>query len=248
MISIITASFNNASTLPQTIDSVHSQTYNNIEYLIIDGNSTDGSLEIIKSFASGISKFISEKDTGIYDALNKGIGMASGDIIGFLHADDTYASNDILSKVAEAFEKSPDIWAVYGDLVFVSQSDPDKIIRSWKSRPFQKSLLSKGWMPAHPTLFLRKSVYDKFGGFNTNYRIAADYDFILRIFSQPGFSSTYIPEIFIRMRMGGASTGKLNNLIRKSKEDFLILRRNKVGNIFTLPRKIISKFSQFYKD
>ena len=247
MISIITASFNNASTLSQTIDSLLSQSFKDIEYLIIDGFSTDGTKEIITSYSSKISKFVSEKDSGIYDALNKGIALSTGDIIGFLHADDTYANPEILEKVSAAFEQSPDTWAVYGDLQFVSQNDTSKVIRRWKSKPFQKSLLAKGWMPPHPTLFLRREVYEKYGRFDTSYRIAADYDFILRVFSQPLFSAVYIPEVFINMRMGGASTGNLKNLLQKSKEDYLILKRNKTGNIFTLFRKVISKLSQYYK-
>jgi len=246
-ITVITASFNNSSTLPQTIDSLLSQSFKNIEYIVIDGNSTDGTKEILQSNSSNITKIISEKDSGIYDALNKGITLASGDIIGFLHADDTYASTDILDKIAAAFSQSPSIWAVYGDLQFVSQENTSKVIRSWKSKPFQPSLLARGWMPAHPTLFLRREVYEKYGHFNTSYRIAADYDFILRIFSQPGFSATYIPEVFINMRMGGASTGSLKNLLLKSKEDYLILKRNKIGNVFTLILKIFSKVSQFLK-
>ena len=246
-ITVITASFNNSSTLPQTIDSLLSQSFKNIEYIVIDGNSTDGTKEILQSNSSNITKIISEKDSGIYDALNKGITLASGEIIGFLHADDTYASTDILDKIAAAFSQSPSIWAVYGDLQFVSQENTSKVIRSWKSKPFKPNLLARGWMPAHPTLFFRKEVYEKYGHFNTNYRIAADYDFILRVFSQPGFSATYIPEVFINMRMGGASTGSLKNLLLKSKEDYLILRRNKIGNVFTLILKIFSKVSQFLK-
>jgi glycosyltransferase involved in cell wall biosynthesis len=247
MISIITASYNNASTIQQSIDSLSSQTFKDIEYIIIDGSSTDGTQQILHSNSSQITKFISESDSGIYDALNKGLALATGDIIGFLHADDSYASPHILEKVAAAFTENPSIWAVYGDLQFVSQNDTTKVIRSWKSRSFNPSLISKGWMPAHPTLFLRKEVYEKYGRFNTSYRIAADYDLILRIFSQPSFSALYLPETFIKMRMGGASTGSLKNLIQKSKEDYLILKRNKVGNIFTLFLKIASKFSQFYQ-
>jgi glycosyltransferase len=244
-ISIITASYNNGSTIKDTIESVLLQSYSPIEYIIIDGNSTDRTKEIIQSYAAKISKFISENDNGIYDALNKGINIATGDIIGFLHADDIYANSEIIAKVASLFLQSAEIWAVYGDLQFVSQQDPSRLIRTWKSNPFQKSLLAKGWMPAHPTLFLKNDVYQKYGLFDVNYKIAADYDLILRVFSQPGFSAAYIPEVFINMRMGGASTGRLINLLRKSKEDYQILRKNKVGNILTLIRKIFSKLSQF---
>ena len=136
--------------------------------------------------------------------------------------------------------------AVYGDLQFVSQTDTSKVIRNWKSQPFKKSLLAKGWMPPHPTLFLRKEIYQKYGHFNTSYRIAADYDLILRVFSQPGFNAIYLPEVLIKMRMGGVSTGKIKNLLQKSKEDFLILKRNKIGHSFTLLSKVLSKLHQFY--
>ena len=246
-ISIITACYNNAPTIQSSIDSLHSQTYKDIEYIVIDGSSTDGTQAILQSNSSIITKFISESDSGIYDALNKGIALSTGDIIGFLHADDTFASPSILEKVASTFAQNPSAWAVYGDLRFVSQNDTSKVIRNWKSKPFRKELLSRGWMPAHPTLFLRREIYEKFGSFNTSYRIAADYDFILRIFSQPSFSAIYIPDTFINMRMGGASTGSLKNLLLKSKEDYLILRRNKIGNIFTLVRKIFTKLTQFIK-
>jgi glycosyltransferase involved in cell wall biosynthesis len=244
--SIITASFNNQSTIKETIESVLSQSYPSIEYIIIDGNSTDHTRQIIESYSGKISKYLSEPDKGIYDALNKGIALASGDIIGFLHADDTYSNSGILAKVASEFTQSHHLWAVYGDLQFVSQKDPSNVIRSWTSQPFNISLLAKGWMPPHPTLFLKKDIYQQFGIFNTNYKIAADYDFILRIFSQPGFTAKYLPEVLIKMRMGGVSTGNIKNLIRKSKEDYQILKRNKVGNLFTVIRKILSKLSQFY--
>jgi glycosyltransferase involved in cell wall biosynthesis len=245
-ISIITATFNNISTIEDTINSVLSQSNSPFEYIIIDGASTDGAKEIISSYSSRISKFISEKDSGIYDALNKGIALATGDIIGFLHADDTYANPEILSKVSAAFAPSPDIWAVYGDLQFVSKQQPTRVIRNWKSKPFNKSLLARGWMPPHPALFMKKEVYRKFGQFDVSYKIAADYDFILRVFSQPGFNAVYVPEVLVKMKMGGVSTGNIRNLIRKSREDYQILRRNKVGNIFTLLHKIFSKFNQFY--
>jgi glycosyltransferase len=247
MISIITASLNNKPTIAATIESVLSQSYQPIEYILIDGNSTDGTKDIIHSYLDNISKYISEDDLGIYDALNKGINLASGDIIGFLHADDTFANSGVISKVASLFQQSPDLWAVYGDLQFVSQKDPSRVVRTWKSKPFHKSLLAKGWMPAHPTLFLKKEVYNKFGLFDVQYKIAADYDFMLRVLSQPGFTSAYIPEVLIKMRMGGASTGKIRNLLRKSLEDYRIIKRNKIGNFSTLICKIFSKITQFYK-
>lgn len=244
---LITASFNNQSTIRETIESVLSQLYSPIEYIIIDGNSTDRTKEIIQSYSTKISKFISEPDNGIYYALNKGINLATGEIIGFLHADDTYTNPEVIAKVADSFLKFPEIWAVYGNLQFVSQKDPSSVVRTWKSIPFHKSLLAKGWMPAHPTLFLKKEVYTKFGQFDIQYKIAADYDFMLRVLSQPGFKAVHIPEVLIKMRMGGASTGKIKNILRKSKEDLLILRKNKVGNFFTLLRKNFSKLNQFYK-
>lgn len=209
---------------------------------MVDGASTDGTLDIIKEYSCYIDTFKSEPDEGIYDALNKGIAMSTGDVIGFLHSDDQYANNNVISTIAEKFNKNS-CDAVYGDLVYTPQDDLTKIHRYWKSSEFKPSLLKMGWMPAHPTLFLRKSVYAKFGKFNTNYKIAADYDFMLRIFKSD-LSSCYIPEVLYKMRTGGVSNRTFKGILQKTQEDYRAIRQNNVGGYSTLFLKNFSKLSQ----
>ncbi len=243
-ISIITAVWNNRETIADAIESVLSQTYSDAEYIIIDGGSTDGTVDIIRSYGDRITKFVSEKDKGIYDALNKGVKLATGDVIGFLHSDDVFADENSVAKIAEAFSENTD--GVYSDLIYTPKSDITKILRYWESRSFTPELLSRGWMPAHPTLYLRREIYDRFGMFDLNFRIAADYDFILRVFTS-GINTVYIPEVLYKMRLGGASNKSLKNIIRKSREDYIALRNNGVGGLGTLFIKNISKLGQFFK-
>lgn len=242
-ISIITVCYNSEKTIEKTIQSVLSQTYDNIEYVIIDGKSNDDTLSIIKKYEDKIT-WISEADKGLYDAINKGLKIASGDIIGLMHSDDVFASNDVLAVISETFEKD-NCSGTYGDLVYTKQDDINKVVRYWKSKKFTKSLLKKGWMPAHPTLYLKKEVYNTFGGFNLNYKIAADYDFVTRVFSADELSFSYIPKVITKMRLGGASNASIKHIIQKSKEDFKIIKTNKIGNFSTLFFKNFSKFIQF---
>jgi glycosyltransferase len=243
-VSIITASYNNADTIEATMLSVLSQTYPNVEYIIVDGGSTDGTVDIIRKYDRAVSKWVSEPDNGIYDALNKGIAMASGDIIGFLHADDILHDYFVIAVIADTFQKKR-CRAVYGDLVYVARNDSYNIIRFWKSCPFHPKLLRQGWMPPHPTLFLRKEVYEKYGNFNTDLRIAADYDIVLRFFSRPDFVSEYLPRIIVRMRVGGASNKSLVNILRKSREDYMAMKNNEIGGFKALLWKNFSKIAQF---
>ena len=222
-ISIVTATWNCASTLPDCIASVARQCYANREHVIVDGASTDGTLDVINQHLDQIGNFKSEHDKGIYDALNKGIQLATGDVIGFLHSDDLYASDDVLSKIAKAFD-DPAVCAVYGDLEYVSQKDTSKVIRRWRSNSFNKSDLGWGWMPAHPTLYVRREWYSRIGGFDINYRIAADYLSILKLFTQPEFTTVYLPDVLVTMRLGGASNKSLKTIFNKSKEDWRALR------------------------
>jgi glycosyltransferase involved in cell wall biosynthesis len=243
-ISIITAVYNNKSLIAECIESVLSQSYKNIEHIIIDGGSTDGTKEIILKYQSKIANFVCEPDNGMYDAINKGISKATGEVIGLLHSDDLFADITIISQIAETFLKtSAD--GVYGNLLYVDRSNISKIIRNWKSSPFLRNKLNQGWMPPHPTLFLKKVVADKIGFFNTNYKIAADYDFMLRTLKTPGLKFEYIPSVITCMRVGGASNRNFKNIIRKSWEDYLILKRNKVGGFLTLLLKNFSKLGQF---
>ena len=246
-ISIITATYNSAKTLELCMNSVLNQTYNKIEYIIVDGNSTDETLDLIKSKAETHHNIVwsSERDKGIYDALNKGIAKATGDVIGFVHSDDFLADKFIIEKIANAF-KSEEVDGVYGDLHYVNFEKVDSIVRNWKSQPYHRALLNRGWMPAHPTLFLRKELYNTHGCFNLDYRIAADYDFILRIFQGAQYKFHYLPETIMKMRVGGASNRSLKNLILKTKEDYRAARTNKIGLPFMVVTfKNLSKIPQW---
>lgn len=246
-ISVITASYNCKSTIGNTIESVLSQSYPKIDRIVIDGASTDGTIAKIEQYRSQLSAFLTEPDKGIYDALNKGIARASGDVVGFLHADDLYAHEDVLAKVACAFEDQS-VCAVYGDLQYVSKEDTTQVVRHWASRPFEPQMLRQGWMPPHPTLYVRREWYERIGGFDINYCIAADYFSILQLFSQPGFKAVYIPDVLVKMRVGGASNRSLKNIIRKSREDYDALRRSDFGvlsAITALGMKNFSKVGQF---
>ena len=243
-ISVITAVFNSRNTIADALESTLSQSYPEVELIVIDGFSTDGTKDVINEYIGSLSVVISEPDKGIYYALNKGICCAKGDVIGFMHSDDIFSNNHVLSRVAAVFE-DPSVQAVYGDLLYVGKDDPSKVIRYWKAEEFIHRRLAWGWMPPHPTLYVRRSVYERIGGFDTRYRIAADYDHILRVFSEATLNPVYIPEVFVRMRVGGKSNRSLSNIISKSLEDLTILRKNRVGGVITLILKNLRKIGQF---
>jgi glycosyltransferase len=242
-VSIITASYNNIETIESTIQSVLIQTYPDIEYIIVDGGSTDGTVDVIRRFGSAVANWVSEPDKGLYYALNKGIDMASGEVIGFLHADDVLHDQFVIASVMNLFmEKKCE--AVYGDLVYVARNDMNNLIRFWKSCPFHPKLLRQGWMPPHPTLFVHRKIYEQLGTFNTEMRIAADYDMVLRFFKHPDFHSEYLPHVLVRMRMGGISNKSLVNMLRKSMEDYKAMKNNQIGGFRSLVWKNLSKLSQ----
>lgn len=243
-VSIITITYNSGKSIADAINSVISQTYTNIEYIIVDGKSNDNTVEIVKSYGNKINKFVSEKDKGIYDALNKGIGMATGDIIGFMHSDDLFANNDVIQHVVDKFQEN-DTDSLYGDLQYVYKSNTNKVLRHWKSGKFSLQQLKFGWMPPHPTLYIKRWVYEKYGGFNINLGIAADYDTMIRFLGKHKMSTQYLPEVMVKMRVGGASNGSLKNIIKKSKEDWEVIKINEFGNIFTLIFKNLRKVPQF---
>lgn len=244
-ISIITIVYNRKEFILDAIKSVQNQSWPNIEHIIIDGGSNDGTINLIQDSSYPNIKFISEKDNGIYDALNKGLKIASGDIVGIMHSDDFYASDNILSIVAKAFINY-EIDAVYGDLDYISRFKPFKVVRRWRSSLFHSSKLSLGWMPPHPTLFIKRNLIESHGLYNTDYKISSDYDFILRYFKLPSFVSLYIPQVFVKMRIGGESNQTIKKIIIKSKEDYIILRKNNVGGILALIFKNIRKINQFF--
>lgn len=246
-VSIITATYNSQHTLEVCMDSVLNQTYKDIEYVVIDGNSSDGTVDLIKSKAKIHSNivWISERDKGIYDALNKGIDKASGAIVGFVHSDDFLADTSIVEKIVDAFQTKK-VDGVYGNLHYVQFNDVNSIVRNWTSQPYKRKLLNRGWMPAHPTLFLRDTIYKEHGKFNIDYRIAADYDFILRIFKVSDYKFYFLPETITKMRVGGASNRSLKNLMLKTKEDYRAARTNSVGMpLLTVGLKNLSKIPQW---
>ena len=242
-ISIITAVLNNVEHINACIESVQSQTYNNIEHIVIDGGSTDGTLKIIENNKK-IRQWVSEPDKGTYDALNKGISLATGDIIGLLHSDNVFDNELIIEKIAAIFNVSI-CDALYGDLLYVSRENLNKTVRYWKSSVFDVKQFRNGWMPAHPTLFLKKNVFDTFGLYDLQFRIASDYDLMLRTLGSGKLKCEYLPEVVTRMRMGGASNKSIKNIIRKSKEDYIALKKNNMGSLFTLFMKNFSKLKQF---
>ena len=246
-VSIITATYNSAKSIESCLCSVLNQNYNDIEYLIIDGESNDQTLTTLNKFVTDFNqiRIFSEKDKGIYDALNKGINFASGDIIGFVHSDDFLESNNIIGDIVSMI-KSENLDGVYGDLQYVDKNNTQIVIRNWKSSEFNKSLLKKGWMPPHPTLYLKKEVYENHGLFDLSYKISADYDFMLRVFNDSELKFGYLPKVITRMRVGGASNRSLKNIIRKTKEDYRAIKRNNIGNFTTLITKNTSKLKQFF--
>mgnify|MGYP001049076334 CR=1 FL=1 len=245
-ISIITVAFNSESTIKDTIESVLAQDYNNIEYIIIDGGSSDGTLDIIKKYKSQIHYFISEPDTGIYDAMNKGIRVATGDIIGILNSDDFYPNNFIISNVAKSFIQE-ECDAVYGDLVYVNSKDTNKIERYWQSGSYSTSKIKNGWMLPHPTFFVKRSLYTRFGLYNTDLKKAADYQMILNLLYKHNIVVYYIPMILVKMRMGGTSNASLLNRIKANKEDGLAWTKNQLNKpLFVRIKKPLQKVRQFF--
>ncbi len=248
-VSIITATYNSGKTLQETIDSVVAQDYENIEYIIIDGCSTDDTLKIVDVNKQYITKFISEPDDGIYNAFNKGVKLATGDIIGILNSDDIYDNPKVISTIVEQFkEKNADI--VYGDLIYRKKSkdtEKSKVIRYWKSNKFTPKSLKYGWMAPHPTLYCTKDVYKRCGLFDETLKLASDYDFILRLFKQKDLVKIYIPKVLVRMYIGGVSNGSFTNIIKNFKENYISIKRNEVGGVFTLLCKKVRKIRQFRK-
>lgn len=241
--SIITAVYNAEATVGEAIASVAAQTYSDLEHIVVEGASPDGSLKAIQTAAHPRMDLKSEPDAGIYDALNKGIFRATGDVIGFVHSDDFLAHSDVLRRVADAFD-APQTEAVFANLDYVSQGDTSRVVRHWATGPFTPQKLRRGWMPAHPTLFVRRAVYERIGVFDTSFQIAADYDFILRYFCEEP-RTAYLPEVTYKMRLGGVSNRDVSRIRLKMGEDLRALRQNGVGSWPALVWKNISKVRQF---
>ena len=248
MISIITATFNSAKTLKDTIQSVLRQTNKDFEYLIIDGGSTDETIDIVKSYESEFSgrlKWVSEKDQGIYDAMNKGIKMASGDVVGILNSDDYFTSDDILQTVDNAF-KSHEIDAIYGDIHFIRDGNPQKCIRYYSSRMFTPFWLRFGFMPAHPSFYCKREIFDKAGLYSLDYKIGADYEMMVRLFKRHKIKSLYVNKDFVTMRTGGASNTNVRSRLTLIEEDVKACRENGIyTNRFFIMLKFLYKIFEF---
>lgn len=244
-ISVITVVFNGADTIEDTLRSVAAQTHPDVEHIVVDGGSTDGTREILARYGDRLARVVSEPDHGIYDAMNKGIALATGDVVGTLNADDMYMDDGVLAKVAQTFADQS-VEACYADLIYVDREDTHRIIRYWTSRPYKEGLFRRGWIPAHPTFFVRSAVYERCGMFDPEFKIQSDFELTMRFLSICGIRSVYIPKIFVRMRMGGTTNKKLSNIIKGNLESYRALRKHgvRVTPLFFVV-KILSRLPQF---
>ena len=246
-ISIITVCFNSSATIRDTIDSVLSQDYPDIEYIIVDGASKDGTIDIVREYGDKIDVVISEPDEGIYDAMNKGIRAATGDVVGLLNSDDFYADESVVRELIECMEQAGSD-TVYADLVIVDAKDTERVVRYYDSSTFSPERLRYGWMPAHPTFIVKRKLYETYGGFLLDYRIAADFEMVVRLLHTAGASYTYLPVVVIKMRAGGESTSGLKSSWVLNKEIVRACRAN--GLKTSLPRvllKIPSKLMEYIR-
>jgi glycosyltransferase involved in cell wall biosynthesis len=245
-ITIVTVCYNSVATIRDTLESVASQSDKNLEHIIVDGGSTDGTMAVIRDWKKHPISLISEPDKGIYDAMNKGIRLATGDIIGILNSSDLYYDSHVLENVSQVMSNLS-IDACYADLIYVDQSNLKKIIRYWKSCVFKKGLFPKGWMPPHPTFFVRRSIYEKYGLFDLNYSLAADFELMARLLERFQIRSVYVPKIFIKMRFGGASNNSAVDIIKQNIEIYQACKKNNIpvslGAFIII--KIASRIKQF---
>lgn len=244
-ITVITVCFNSAASIADTLDSVAAQTHPDVEHIVIDGASTDETVAIVRDRGQHVARLISEPDRGIYDAMNKGLRLATGDLVGFLNADDMFAHRDVVASIARAAQGNPTADAVYGDIVYVRADRPDQVLRYWRSGEFTRSKLRFGWMPPHPTFYVRAAKLAEIGHFNDQLRIAADYDFVLRSLGRPDARAAYVRDVLVRMRAGGASNRSIKAMLRKSQEDLWALKRSGIGGWPTLICKNLRKLPQF---
>lgn len=246
-ISIITVARNAADSIVGTLQSVQGQTHPYIEHIVVDGASTDDTLALIRAYQTDSMKLISEPDTGIYDAMNKGVAVATGDVIGFLNADDLYASPDVLARVVASMDREG-LDALFGDVIFFRASRPERAIRRYSSRHFRPERIAWGWMPAHPALFLRRTVYERVGPFRTDYRIAGDFEFVARAFYGQNLLYGHVPEVLVRMRIGGISTGGWRNTVLLNREVLRACRENSIpGNMLKILMKYPAKLMEFFR-
>lgn len=245
-ISIITVVYNNDKTIRDAMQSVLGQTYKNIEYVIIDGGSKDNTVNLINEYKEKLGYFVSEKDSGLYDAMNKGILACTGDVIGILNSDDLYQDSNVIKDVMEQFNNDPELDILYGNLVYVKSDDTNKVVRNWKSKSYHKNFFENANVPPHPSLFVRSEVYKSAGLFDLQYKLAADYELMLRMFKKHNFKSKHINKLIIKMRLGGATNQSLSNIINQNKEILEAWKNNGLGAPFYLmPLRIFKRLAQF---
>ncbi|PZX92480.1 glycosyltransferase [Flavobacterium aquariorum] len=245
-ISIITVVYNNEKTIQEAMKSVLLQSYKNIEYVIIDGGSKDNTVNLIDEFKDQLGYFVSERDKGLYDAMNKGIKACSGDVIGILNSDDLYQDLDVLAAVMEQFNNDPDLDILYGDLVYVKSDDTNKVVRNWKSKSYCNNFFENANVPPHPSLFVRSKVYKEAGLFDLQYKLAADYELMLRMFKKHNFKSKYINRLIIKMRLGGATNQSFTNIVNQNKEILKAWKNNNLqAPVHLMPLRIFKRLTQF---
>ena len=246
-ISIITVSYNSDETIETTFQSVANQSYDNIEYIVVDGGSKDGTLDLIEKYAFTISKWVSEPDKGLYDAMNKGIEMATGDVIGLINSDDLFCDNEAIKKVVEVFNSDVNLDSVYADLYYVSQFNTNNIVRKWVTSKQRK--FKYGWHPAHPTFYIKKKVYEQYGLFNLNFKLAADFEIMIRFLEKYKITTKYLKHFLVKMRLGGETNKSLKNIYKQNLECIKAFRENglSVNPVLYPLFRVLPKFFQFKK-
>jgi len=244
-ITIITVCYQSATTIIDTLTSISNQSYKNFEHLVIDGGSLDGTLELLRSWTGHPVRLISEQDEGIYDAMNKGLKLATGEIVGFLNADDFYSDASVLEQIARIFRDSL-VEACYADLVYVNQ-DSLQVVRYWRSEPFRNGLFALGWCPAHPTFYVRRTIIEKFGNFDLSFKLAADAELMIRYLENHGVRTHYVPRVWVKMRLGGQTNQSWSNIVRQNKEIIRALKKNGIqaSYIWFLAHKVLRRMGQY---
>ena len=247
-ISVITVDFNAVDTIEDTIKSVMAQDYRDIEHIVIDGGSTDGTMDVVNQYREYLAMVMSEPDNGIYDAMNKGIDLATGDIIGNLNADDWYADNAVISRVANAFSENTDMDAIYGDIVYVTKNKPHRVVRYWQSQPYEEGLFEKGWMPAHPSFFVKREIYSRLGKYDLDLQIQSDFELTMRFMAVNKIKTLYLPGVMVKMRMGGVTNNRISNVIKGKLEAYKECRKNGLHvTRFFMVRKVVERVPQFFR-
>jgi glycosyltransferase len=248
VVSVITVVYNNIATIGSCLESVYGQEDICLEHIIVDGNSSDGTLEVIKQKINGrVTKLISEKDEGIYDAMNKGLLLSTGDIVGFLNSDDFYADKFSLLSIVNSFESNKSLKIVYGNIEYVNENNIDHTVRFWKSENFHKGYFESGNVPPHPSLFVKRECFDQIGSFDLDFKLAADYEFMFRLFKQYGWQSCYLDVSLVKMRLGGATNNSIRNILKQNIEILNAWRRNGISPpLLLMPKRLLKRLNQFW--